>query len=169
MENTNSNDGIDGSTFPMTLRHSSIRSSMSSLYRNFDIHLDILKLTGVVVLLSIMSVTLALTSNIYSYEKRQNTTMIDCIKIEHSVTREQLNMSLCKYIKQYQLPGNYYVTICVYQSSIRVDVRLFHKGKPTIRGFFLNLNQYSYFKRLIPHIDKAVRLAREKKSFEVKF
>ena len=162
MENTSSKDEIDSSTIPMTFRHSSIRSSMSSLYRNFEIHLDILKLTGVVVLLSIMSVTLALTGNIYSREKSQNTTMIDCIRSPTIYTRQQLYMSLCSYIKQYPLPGDYYVTICTYQSNITVDVRFFLNGKPTIKGFFLNTNQYRYFKRLIPHIDKAIKTARKR-------
>lgn len=160
MDNTSSKDEIDSSTFPMTFRHSSIRSSISSLCRNFDIHLDIVKFTGVVVLLSIMSATLTLTSNIYSSEKSRNTTMIDCIRLPTIDSSHQL--SLCSYIKQYSLPGDYYVTICTYQGYIRVDVRLFLEGKPTIKGFFLNTNQYRYFKRLTPHIDKAIELARKR-------
>ena len=156
-ERTNTKDDVDGGTFG----HSSIGSSISSLYRNFDIHFEILKITGVIVLLSIMSVTLALTSNIYSSEKKQNTTRTDSIKLANIDTIEQFNMSSCSYIKQYHLPGNYFVTICTYQSRIRVDVRLFLNGKPTIRGFFLNRNQYRYFKRLIPHINKAVKSAGE--------
>ena len=56
----------------VSFKNSSIRSSLCSLYKNYDFHLDILKITGVIVLLSIMSVTLAITSNLYKVDTTKN-------------------------------------------------------------------------------------------------
>ena len=155
----NSKEEIDGTTTSMSFRHGSIRSSISSLYRNYDFHFDILKLTGVVVLLSIMSATLAITSNIHIGEKPVN--ISDCIRLRTTDTKQQqLDFNSCSYIKQFRLPEEYYVTICRYQGVIRIDVRKFLNDRPTIQGFFLNTNQYRYLKRLISHIDESISSAR---------
>ena len=62
----NSVEEIDN--MDVSFKNSSIRSSLSSLYKNYDFHLDILKITGVIVLLSIMGATLAITSNLYEVD-----------------------------------------------------------------------------------------------------
>ena len=62
-----------------TFRHSRLASSLSSLYKNYDIHMDIVKITGVLVLLSLMSVTLAITNNLHVCESKNNSS--DCIKL----------------------------------------------------------------------------------------
>ena len=144
-------------TVPISFRNRSIRSSLSSLYKNYDFHLDILKLTGVVVLLSIMSATLAITSNLHVC-KGENTT--DCIKLTTQPVDLQFNSTLCSYMKQYQLPGGYYTTVCSYQGYIRIDVRKFINDRPTIQGFFVNTRQWNYLKRLKNSIDKSISEAR---------
>ena len=38
-------------------------------------------------------------------------------------------------MKQFPLPEEYYVTVCLYQKTMRSDFRKFISGKPTIQGF----------------------------------
>jgi hypothetical protein len=70
-----SDDNITGITF-RTFR---LRSSLSSLYQNYDFHLDIVKITGVLVLLSLMSAALAITNNLHVGQSRHN--ISDCIQL----------------------------------------------------------------------------------------
>lgn len=56
-----------------TFRNSRLKSSLSSVYKNYDVHWDIMNITGLLVLLTIMSATLAMTNNIYVCEKALNT------------------------------------------------------------------------------------------------
>jgi len=138
----------------VSFKNYSIRSSLSSLYKNYDVHLDILKITGVIVLLSIMSATLAITSNLYKVDTTKNVT--DCIRLTAQMEDQQFNTTLCRYIKQYPLPENYFVTICSYQGEIRIDFRKFINNYPTIQGVYLNTRQWNYLKRLSSRIDEAI-------------
>ena len=56
-----------------TFRNSRLKSSLSSVYKNYDFHWDIMNITGLLVLLIIMSATLAITNNLYVCEKALNT------------------------------------------------------------------------------------------------
>ena len=69
---------------------------------------------------------------------------------------QQFNTTFCRYIKQYPLPENYFVTICSYQGEIRIDFIKFINNYPTIQGVYLNTRQWNYFKRLSSHIDEAI-------------
>ena len=148
----NSVEEIDN--MDVSFKNYSIRSSLSSLYKNYDFHLDILKITGVIVLLSIMSVTLAITSNLYKVDTIKNVT--DCIRLTAQTEDQQFNTTLCRYIKQYPLPENYFVTICSYQGEIRIDFLNFINNYPTIQGLYLNTRQWNYLKILTPHIEKCI-------------
>ena len=104
-----SKEETDSSTIPMTFRHSSVRSSISSWYRNYDIHFDILKLMGVLVVLLIMSATLTMTSNLYTSENSQNIT--DCIRLLTTDTHQQPNCSLCGYMKQQKVASYFHMLL----------------------------------------------------------
>lgn len=130
----------------------SLRSSFSSLYMNYDFRLDILKITGIIVLLSIMSATLAITRNLHVCKNET-----DCIRLVKA--DQPLNNTLCSYLKRYALPDDYFITVCSYQGDIRIDVRKFIQDQPTPLGYFLNTRQWMYLKRLIPHIDQAINQA----------
>lgn len=134
----------------MECTHASLRSSTSSLYRNYDFHFDIVKLTGVVVLLSLMTATLAMVTHVHTCE--YNT---DCIELTTSEA-PTMNDSLCTYAQQFPLPKNYVVTVCTYQGEVRIDVRKFIGGRPTILGYFMNTEQWNHLKRLTPRIDNAI-------------
>ena len=142
-------------------RFASIRSSLSSIYQNYDFHFDIIKMTGIIVLLSLLSTTLVMTNSVYKMEKAKKHNKSDCI---HSFTPEvtfdsqgQWNETLCDYMKQFPLPEDYYVTVCLYQKTVRIDFRKFINGKPTILGFYLKLNQWNYLKRLQKYIDLSIK------------
>lgn len=98
-----------------TFRNSRLASSLSSLYKNYDFHLDIVKITGVLVLLSLMSVTLAITNNLHVCESKNCTS--DCIKIStlQVETNQQFNSTLCSFTNQWSLPQEYRVSLCLYQ------------------------------------------------------
>ena len=86
-----------------TFRHSRLASSLSSLYKNYDIHMDIVKITGVLVLLSLMSVTLAITNNLHVCESKNKSS--DCIKlVTIPVTiNQQFNSTLCSFMRSTML------------------------------------------------------------------
>ena len=130
------------------LRFESIRSSLSSIYQNYDFHINVIKMVGIVVLLSLLSATLVITNSVYEMERQHNSS--DCIRLPRQTydSNEQLNSTLCGYIRRFRLPEEYFVTVCLCQKTVRIDFRKFINGKPTIQGFFLNLNQWNYLKRL---------------------
>lgn len=161
MSRVNSDEAMDerDTMTGITFRTSRLGSSLSSLYQNYDFHLDIVKITGVLVLLSLMSATLAITNNLHVCESRQNVS--DCIKITtkpYDIDR-QYNSSLCDYVRQFDLPQQYRATVCLYEKEVRIDFRLFMNGHPTIKGLYFNTRQWKYLKRLVPHIDKSISSA----------
>ena len=115
-----------------------------------------MKITGVLVLLSLMSATLAITNNLHVCQSRHN--ISDCIQLRtHSIDdMNSFNSSLCDYIQQLDLPQQYRVTICRYQKEVRIDFRQFINEHPTIKGLYFNTRQWNYLKRLAPHIDKSI-------------
>ena len=150
-----------GETFKFTMgrkmpSQSSIASSLSSLYEKYNIHINILKWTGVVVLLAMMSTSLAITSNM-TRNSFQNSS--DCIKITTTSDDRRFNDTLCKYIKTFDLPEQYKLSVCSYQQQVRIDIRYFIGDKATIRGIHLNKLQWAYLQRLTPHINSAVKRA----------
>ena len=128
-----------------------VGSSLSSLYKQYAVHIKILKLTGIVTLVSMVAVTLAITTNIYTLEHRRNGTDLT---IQPPVTVN--NSSLCHFIKQFALPDHYFVTVCLYQNEIRLDIPLFINGRPTIKGVYLTIKQFDFLKRLLPHLHKEI-------------
>ena len=79
----------------------SIRSSLSSIYRNYDFHLNLVKMTGIVVFHSIISATLILTNSVYEMEKVYNRS--DCIQLTSPIqtfqSDEQWNKTVCDYMR----------------------------------------------------------------------
>ena len=138
-------------------RFASIRSSLSSIYQNYDFHFDIIKMTGIIVLLSLLSATLVMTNSVYEMERKHNGS--DCIRLPGQTydSNEQWNSTLCDYMKQFPLPEEYFITVCLYQKTVRIDFRKFINGKPTILGFYLKLNQWNYLKRLQKYIDLSIK------------
>lgn len=141
-------------------RLASVRSGLSSIYRNYDFHLSLVKMTGSVVLLSLLSASLVLTNYMYQIEKANVRNRSECITSQAPEdTQTQSNNTLCSYLKPFQLPGEYFVTVCLYQKIVRLDFRKFLNGKPTIQGLYLDVNQWNYLKRLQNHIDTSIEFA----------
>lgn len=136
-------------------RFASIRSSLSSIYRNYDFHLGLIKVIGLAILLSLLSATLALTSSMYQMENAHNSS--DCIRLSgQTFGSYELNDSTC--LKQFELPDNeLFVSVCIHQQSTIIDFRQFAHGKPTKHGLYLTLNQWKYLKRLHTYIDNSIQ------------
>ena len=92
-------------------------------------------------MLVMTAATLAITE--ISYKKGINLEP-DCIKLHHSEHMHKYNHSLCDFIKQFEIPDTYYVTICLYQDEIVVDIRQFINGKETIKGVQINTTMGIY-------------------------
>ena len=135
-----------------------VGSSLSSLYEQYAVHIKIIKLTGIVTLVSMVAVTLSITTNLYTLEHRRNGTDIT---IQPPVTVN--NSSLCHFIKQFALPDHYFVTVCPYQNEIRLYNRQFINGRPTIKGVYLTMKQFNFLERLLPHLLKEIINARNLK------
>lgn len=85
----------------------SIASSLSDMYYHYEMHINMLKWTGVIVILILSATTLWITCGVYESSK-QNTNMTDYIKID-----QNFNQSLCSFIKHFSLPSEFVLTICV--------------------------------------------------------
>lgn len=115
---------------------SSVVSNISSLYEKYTMHLNIIKWTGAVILLTLMSTSLALTSAM-TKKKSDHTNYTDCIKIKGAVDDQNsgINNTLCGYFKQFPLPEQLKVTICSYQwcslkqktMALRTKIKINHQ------------------------------------------
>ncbi|CAC5357664.1 unnamed protein product [Mytilus coruscus] len=155
-------DSIRGhSVAGITFRTSRLRSSLSSLYANYDFHLDMVKVMGVIVLLSVASATLAITNNLHVCESSKSQNATDCIRLTHHPVDSirQYNSSICDFFQQFELPQDYKAAVCRYQREVRIYFRQFISGHPTIKGLYFNTRQWRYLKRLIPHIDSSIAKA----------
>lgn len=130
--------------------------SLHSTYKGYDMHITILKWTGVVVLAALVITSVAVTSA--SMAASNESRGSDCIRIVNKPPID-LNVSLCTYMKQFDLPDGYVVSVCRYQDSVRIDLRQFINGRATIRGIALNVRQWEYLQRITSHIWNSVRNA----------
>ena len=120
-------------------------------------------MTGIVVLLSLISATLVMTNSIYQMEKVCNRT--DCIQLLTEQTlqsSEQWNDTMCDYRRQFQLPDGYYVTVCSHQNKVRIIFQELLPWKSTYQAADLNLRQWNYLKRLYKYIDIAIKNSAKK-------
>jgi hypothetical protein len=85
-----------------TIMESDHTLGSSLLYDQYAVHIKILKLTCIVTLVSMVAVTLAITTNLYTLEHRRNGTDLT---IQPLVTVN--NSSLCHFIKQFVLQDHY--------------------------------------------------------------
>lgn len=66
------------------------------------------------------------------------------------VTNFNRNLTLCVSIAQFEVFNSVkIVTVCVYQGRSRVDIREFYQGKPSIKGIWFTVNEWTNFVRLI--------------------
>ena len=137
---------------PGRFRVNTVASSLSNLYHQYDIHINVLKWTGIIVMMSLTAATLGITNNLYQLEKvHWNST--DCIKIQE---QPNFNQTLCSYIKPFRLPNEYYVTVCKYGNRTLIDIRQYLNQRPTIKGVSLSTRQWTYLMTIRHHITRAI-------------
>ncbi|CAG2254271.1 unnamed protein product [Mytilus edulis] len=131
----------------------SLASNLSSMYEKYSMHLDVIKWTGVVVMLALMSTSLAVTSEM---SRRVPTNQTDCkrITIAHKNSDPTMNNTTCKYFEQFDLPGHYKVTVCLFRKQVQVDIR-HHKRC----GILFSTKQWRYLQRLQSSINSAMKKA----------
>ena len=123
--------------------------------KRYSFHMNSLKWLLAIVLIALMSTTLGITSHINFREINTK----DCIQI--STTNQQTNSTLCQYVKQFDLTGGYYATVCSYAGRVRLDLRQFIDGKATIEGIALDTKQWNELKMHAPAIESPIQKAEE--------
>ena len=83
-------------------RVGSVASSISELYHEYQMHINVLKLTGVIVLLSLTAASLGITSSVYKMD-RMHWNSTDCIKIQE---QPNLNQTLCSTLSRFVFQTN---------------------------------------------------------------
>ena len=66
----------------------------------------------------------------------------------------------CIHPPEFTLSEHYFVTVCLYQNDIRLDIGQFFNRKPTIKEVYLTMKQLDFFKKLLPHLHKEIINAR---------
>ena len=82
-------------------------------------------------------------------------------KLDHIVRIEDVSLSgqssaLCTHLKQYTLPDNIRITLCLYAERLRLDIRQFVGSRATIKGISLNLSQFRRFEGFWDNIKRDV-------------
>lgn len=134
-------------------RPPSIISSINSLYDQYRLHINILKWTGLVVMMALMASTLGIVS---SSTTEKNTIKSDCIKVVQTNMENTGNTTMCEYIRKFNILHGCYLSVCKLKHQIVIDFRLFNGENPTTQGIFLDMRQFHYLQRLIPHIAKTI-------------
>ena len=81
---------------------------------------------------------------------------VDYIVSVKKITNETEPVNLCH--TEYKIPNsNKRVNICQYQGETRVDIRTFLSGKATIKGIFLNRNEWKELMKLTLRINDILR------------
>ena len=137
---------------PKQLRMDSISSSISELYHQYHMHINVLKWTGVIVLLGLTASTLGVSSNLLNMEKSYWNES-DCIRIHG---QPNFNQTLCSHIRPFRLPHEYYATVCKYENRKILDIRQFLNLKPSLKGISLSITQRSYLLSIRQHITRAM-------------
>ena len=91
-------------------------------------HINVLKWTGVIVLLDLTTYTLGVSSNLFHMEKSYWNES-DCIRIHG---QPNFNQTLFTYTS-FRLPQEYYATVCKYGNRTILDIRQFLNLKPSIK------------------------------------
>jgi hypothetical protein len=117
-------------------RFASSRSSLSSIYPNYNFHFDIIKMTGILVLLSLLSATLVMTNSVYEMERKHKVLIAsDCLD-RHTILMNNGTAPCVTTWNNFHFQRNIWL-VCLYQKTVRIDFRKFINGNPTIQGFYL--------------------------------
>lgn len=115
-------------------------------------HLKLIKLVGVLFLISVSSVVPGI---IILNDVKENQTDISDFKID-----VQQNETACVFIKQYDIYQDTYVTVCNKYGVVLLDIRRFINNTATIIGIQLSERQWLRLKQVSPTIDRAISEAR---------
>ncbi len=119
---------------------------------NTKCHLTIVKLLGVsLTLITILSPVFVILGITISRDTQHS--------LDYEAVRN-LNLTSCVFVKQYNLGGNTYATVCNRNGDVIVDIRKFVNGTATTIGIPLELRQWLTLKRMTTRIFTAISEAR---------
>lgn len=157
----NSVDSLDRTSVKFQRSDTSLASSFRSIYEQYAIHINIVKWTGVLVMLALTTTTLVIIkerSTDYIYRNES-----DCKQILLQEEIElNINETYCNYMKQFNLPDNYYVNVCLHNRQIQVDLGHLTDRKARKKGLYFNLRQWNYLRMLMPHLSNAISEAKQR-------
>lgn len=124
-------------------------TSDRSFSQTYKLHMNFVKGTSAVLLITPLFVLIC--STIAVSVQILNTDISKCNNRAGNYT--ELNSTLCTYVKQFPLTEDVFATVCSYKRSMRLDIRYFINGRPTIKGIYINRRQFLYLKRSLYHIE----------------
>ena len=91
-----------------------------------------------------------------SWKKQKIPRERNCIKYAYKTMEIVNNKTTCNYIKTYDILHEGHISVCKLRDKIGVDFCLFIGEIPTTKGLFLNMRQWNYLQRSIPHITNTI-------------
>ena len=116
--------------------------------RAMSTHGNILKVAGTLLILSLLSATLGITTDIVKYRSINGTTQQKHLNKGNLLTN---NNTVCSYNKP--LPADAEVKLCKYPNGLYLDIS--QETGTSKSGIRLNRQQFNDFKKLIPQLDKS--------------
>lgn len=119
---------------------------MSDKYKT---HFNIMKLTGVVSMILILSASLGISvSNPKCDVPVKTNVKYNALYANLNTTDAAYNFSSCDLLTSYALPEDYVVSLCKKKMGIEVDLRRYINKTPTLDGVTLNYRQWEYLYRI---------------------
>ena len=113
-------------------------------------HLTLVKRAGVILITFTSILCFAATMQIVLSSVRQTSTTDNVQNIP----------VVCSIEQKYVLTEEMYLTICSMRNVSVIEMRKFYNGQPTSDGLVFSLVQWTFLKRLVPFVDKALHIAR---------
>ena len=115
----------------------------------YKTHFNIMKLTGVVSMILILSASLGISvSNLKCDVPTKETVKYNAFYATLNTTDTALNFSSCDLLTSYDLPDDFVVSLCKRKMGIEVDLRRYTNKTPTLDGVTLNYRQWEYLYRI---------------------
>ena len=113
-------------------------------------HLTLVKRVGVILITFTSILCFAATMQIVLSSVTQTNTTVNVQNVP----------VVCSIEQKYALTEEVYLTVCSMRNTSVIEMRKFYNGHPTADGLFLSLVQWTFLKRLVPFVDKALHIAR---------
>lgn len=73
---------------------------------------------------------------------------------------ETFNFTGCNYVRSFQLPINFRISVCMCNETVQIDLRQFLGETSTTNGIHLSFRQWDYLQHISNHVYLAIKEAR---------